>query len=107
MRMETTNFTQLFFKRSALFYVGLTLLSIVSGLLNMGLLIFINNSINQTPLPFFPEYDWLVFILLIAISFVVSKAFQTHMIRLTTNINYEFELLILRKLKNSSYEDFE
>jgi cyclic peptide transporter len=98
---------RLFFKRSPLFYVGLTLLSIVSGLLNMGLLIFINNCINQTPLRFFPQYDWLVFALMIGISFFVSKAFQTHMIRLTTTINYDFELLILRKLKNSSYEDFE
>ena len=100
-------FLKVFFQRSKWFYVFLVLLSIINGLLNTGVLMFINNTISGVKLFMFPEYDWAVFIVLILFSLTVTKVFQTFLIRLTTEINFDFELTILKKLKSATFEDFE
>lgn len=100
-------FFQLLMQRSRSVIPFIILLGIFCSLLNSGLLYFINNAISNRPLPWFPDYDWLVFIIIIVTSLVCSKLFQTHMIKLTNNILFDFEIEILNKLKNSSYEDFE
>lgn len=81
-------------------------MSIINGLLNTGLLMFLNNVINHKPLPVFPQYDWLVFILLFTVSLISSKLFQTYLVKLTTNIRSDLQIAILRKLKHATYQDF-
>jgi len=100
-------FFQLLINRSKSAIPFVIVLGIFCSLLNSGLLYFINNAISNRPLPIFPEYDWLVFIIIIATSLICSKLFQTYMIKLTNNILFDFEIEILNKLKHSSYEDFE
>lgn len=100
-------FLKILLSRSKLFYFFLSALSIANGLLNMGLLIFINKSITHSPLPFFPRYGWLVFLLLIVASLTVSKVFHTYMVKLTTNVRSDLQISILRKLKLANYQEFE
>ncbi|MBN9381655.1 MAG: cyclic peptide export ABC transporter [Chitinophagaceae bacterium] len=82
------------------------LMSIINGLLNTGLLIFLNNTINHKPLPVFPEYDWLIFVLLFTVSLLSGRLFQTYLVRLTTDIRSDLQIAILRKLKHATYQDF-
>jgi putative ATP-binding cassette transporter len=83
------------------------ILGIFNSILNAGLLIFINNTIIKEPIPFFPKYDWALFIAIILASLVCSRFFQTYMIRLTNNLLFDFEIMILKKLRMASYQDFE
>ncbi len=83
------------------------ILGIFNSILNAGLLIFINNTIIKEPIPFFPKYDWALFIAIILASLVCSRFFQTYMIRLTNTLLFDFEIMILKKLRMASYQDFE
>ncbi len=101
------DFIKILFRRSKWIYVGLALLSIINGFLNMGLIAFINNSIAGIALPIQSKYNWLVFVGVVVIAFFTNKVFQSYMIKLTTTINYEFEITILQKLRNASLQNFE
>lgn len=83
------------------------ILGVFNSLLNGGLLMFINSTIAGKPFPVFPEYNWVVFIVIVTASLICSRYFQAYMIRLTNNILFDFELTILTKLRHASYEDFE
>jgi cyclic peptide transporter len=100
-------FLKLIFKKSKYFIVFIVLLGIVNTVLNSGLLMFINNTITQRPIPFFPGHSGTVFLAIILTSLVVSQRFQVFMIRLTNDILFEFEVSILQKLRYASFEDFE
>ncbi|MRX41222.1 cyclic peptide export ABC transporter [Flavobacterium sp. LC2016-23] len=82
-------------------------LGVFNSILNAGLLIFINNTIMKQPIPFFPQYDWALFIAIILASLVCSRFFQTYMIKLTNTLLFDFEIMILKKLRMASYQDFE
>jgi cyclic peptide transporter len=100
-------FLKLIFKKSKYFILFIVLLGIVNSILNSGLLLFINNTISQKPIPFFPENSGAVFLAIILTSLIVSQRFQVFMIRLTNDILFEFEISILQKLRYASFEDFE
>ncbi|WP_217602623.1 cyclic peptide export ABC transporter [Chitinophaga sp. GbtcB8] len=100
-------FLKILFGRSRSFYLFLAILSIFNGLLNTGLLMFINKTITRTPLPFLPRYDWLLFLALVTVSLIVSKVFHTYMVSLTTDIRSDLQISILRKLKHANYQEFE
>lgn len=100
-------FLKVLIKKSRALIVFIAVLGIFNSLLNTGLLVFINSTISGQPLPFFPQYDWQVFVGLILVSVVTAKLFQTHMIRMTNTILFDFEMAILNKLKHAPYEDFE
>lgn len=98
---------RLILSKSKMFFLLIIILGIVNSILNSGLLLFINNTITQTPLPFFPDDDWMVFVGILIVSLVVSQRFQVYMIKLTNNILFEFEISIMQKLRYASYEDFQ
>jgi|GEM_PF-407828 len=100
-------FIKILQQRSKGFYASLLLLSLINALLNTGLLLFINGVITNTPLPYFPQYDWLLFCLVIVASLTAGKIFQTYIIRLNNDIHFDFTLNILTKLKHCSFESFE
>lgn len=100
-------FLKLMFNRSKVFYVALAALSLFNGLLYTGLLMFVNRAITQDPLPFLPEYDWAIFAGLILVSLVSTAIFQRYMIRLTNQVNFDFELTILKKLRKATLQDFD
>lgn len=100
-------FLKTILSRSKLFYVFLLTLGFTNSMLNTGLLVFINKSILGEPFPYFPEYDWLIFIALIISSILISRAFQIYIIGLTNDLLCDFELAVLQKLRFSSFEQFE
>ena len=67
---------------------------------------FINNTVTGQKLPYFAEYDWLVFIGLLVVSLVISRVFRRYMINLTTQVLYDFELFILERFRYASYESY-
>jgi cyclic peptide transporter len=93
--------------RSAWVYVMLGLLGIINSLMYSGLLVFLNSRISDTPISFWPQYDWVLFVGAILLAYIGNRAFQIQMIKLTVQTTFDFEMLILRKLKNTDLESFE
>lgn len=95
-------------KKSKFFYVALVMLGLMTAVLNLGLLIFINSTVNESKLPgFIGEWPGYSFLGLLIISFVLSNVFERYIIRLTNDIRFEMILVILDKLKDSTYQRFE
>lgn len=101
------NFFKLFQKKSKFFFVYLGLLGIINGLWGSALLLLINTKITDSALPFLNNQDWLVYILLIVVSFTTAALFQSYMIRLTSNFGNELGLGIFNKLRFTNYEDYQ
>jgi cyclic peptide transporter len=93
-------------KKSKLFYVYLAFLAMINGIWASALLLFINNKISGEALPFVEEYDWLVYGVLIVVSFTVARLFQAYMIKLTYGLGNELNLSIFDKLRFSSYQEY-
>jgi len=98
-------FFKLLFKRSKFFYISIALLGIINALLNIGLLLLINNAISGSHAFAFRQYEWAGFLLLVLFSAICSRVFQVQMIKLTTQINFDFELNILQKVQRAAYPD--
>ena len=101
------DFLSIILQRSRWFYAQLIFLGIFNGVLNTAFLILINSSVNNQPLPVLDGYNWQLFVVLLVLSLLITKTFQTKLIKLTTQINYEFEIRILEKLKAASFNDFD
>lgn len=94
-------------QHSTTLYFSIVLLGIINSVLNSGILFFINHAVSNTPIPFFPDKDWLVFIFILCASLLVNALFQRRIIRLTNEILYQFEVSVLDKLRVARYESFE
>lgn len=68
---------------------------------------FVNLKISHQDLPFFPEYDWLIFVFLLAASILTSRIFQGYVIRLTNAITFNFEITILKKIRDTTFPAFQ
>jgi cyclic peptide transporter len=101
------NIFQVLQKKSKLFYVFLILLGAVNSLLYSAILVFVNNTITQTPLPYFPQFDWALFIGLLVLSLIITRVFQTYMVKLTNGIVFDFELNLIQKIRFATYEGFD
>lgn len=94
-------------KKSKFFYLYLAVLGLINGVWASALLLFINSKIVGEPLPFIPEYDWMVYVGLIIVSFTVARFFQAYMIKLTYGLGNELNLSIFDKLRFSSFQEFQ
>ncbi|MFT7032464.1 MAG: cyclic peptide transporter [Cyclobacteriaceae bacterium] len=101
------NFLSFLKNKSKFLYVSLILLGGISSVFHSGILIVISNTIAQTKLPYFPEYGWVIFLGLILISYLFSRIFQIHIIKLTQNTLFEYEVQLLDKLRRTSHQNFE
>jgi cyclic peptide transporter len=101
------NIYKAFKSKSTTFYVLLILLGAANSVMYSGLLILINNSITKRTLFFDSKYNMAVYFLIVTLSFVCSKIFQTYIVRLSTEILFKFEIEVLQKLRYAEYEDFE
>lgn len=100
------NFFSLIQNKSKLFYFYLALFGLVNATWASALLLMINSKITGVKLPYFNEYDWLIYGILIVVSFIGSIAFQSYMITITYNLGNELGLSIFDKLRFTSYENF-
>jgi cyclic peptide transporter len=93
--------------KSVVFYVFMILLGGVNGVMTTGLLFFINSTISETKVAYLGGYDWVVFLMLLGISFVVSMAFHKRMILSTNEVLYRYAVSVLDKLRKAGYQNFE
>ncbi|NLR67570.1 cyclic peptide export ABC transporter [Chitinophaga varians] len=93
-------------KKSKLFYILLLLLGMINSVWSMGLLLLINSKIAGTDLPFVKGYDWQIYVVMILVSFITARAFQSYTIRLTYELGNDLGLSIFEKLRFSDYEEY-
>jgi cyclic peptide transporter len=72
-----------------------------------GILILINNFISRRSLFEDGRYNMGAYFLVIGLSFVCSKIFQTYVVKLSNEILFRFETDVLEKLRYAEYESFE
>ena len=104
---DKLTFYNLFKGKSISFYLFLGAMGIIDSIWGMCLLFLINNKIAGTPLPFFNDYDWQIYLLLLVISFAVSAYFQTYIFKLTYNFGKEMALSIFQRLRFASLESYQ
>ncbi len=95
---------QMLQNRSRYFFVLLALLGVANGACQVCILYLINKTISFQPLPYFQEYNYLLFFGVLAISFVLTLVFQRHLIRLANELAYEFTFQIFEKIREASVE---
>lgn len=81
-------------------------LAVINGLWSGSLLVLVSHKIAGTPLPFFNEYDWLIYLIFVLVSFLLTYFFNGHMIKATLNFGKEMALQIIDKLRLSNYESY-
>lgn len=94
-------------KKSRLFLPFLALLGLINSIWASALLLLINNKITGKPLPFFDEYDWIIYSGIIVASYLFARFFQGYMIRLTYNLGNELGLSIFDKLRFTTYQEYQ
>lgn len=94
-------------KRSGLFYLLIVVLSITNSVMFGAVFLFINMLITQDPLVQSQPYSWVAFGVLLAVSLVCRRLFQTRMAKLTNDILFDFEVSVLHQLRSASFEAFE
>ncbi|HTI09036.1 MAG TPA: ATP-binding cassette domain-containing protein [Puia sp.] len=87
--------------------VSVALLTLSNTLFNYFFLFFISNMISKRPIPFLAGYDWLAFTVMLITTLLINKASQGRLIRISYNVLFEFEQIILQKFRMASYNDFE
>jgi cyclic peptide transporter len=101
------NFLRMFKDYSKSIFAFIVMLGMTNSALNSGLLAFINSGITGKPIPFYPAYNWLLFIIVLCCSFLCNRLFQRYMTRLTNDITYRFEITVIEKIRFTSLESFE
>lgn len=101
------NLFKIFQKQSKLFYFSIIMLGVISSIIYSSILVFINRTVSGEPLDYFPEYNWQIFLGLVAVSFLCSKLFQNYMVRISNDILFDIELSIVNKVRQTTYETFE
>ena len=81
-------------------------LALINGLWSGGLLMLVSHKIAGTPLPFFNDYDWLIYLIFVLLSFLLTYYFNGYMIKATLNFGKEMTLQIINKLRLSNYESY-
>ncbi|WP_430909653.1 cyclic peptide export ABC transporter [Maribacter sp. 2-571] len=104
--MKKLDFLKLLKSKSKIVLPFLGFLAIINGLWSSSLLLLVNNKISGTPLPFFDEYDWLIYLVLTVSSLLISYNFQAYMLKMTLNFGNEMMLEIFDKLRSANYESY-
>jgi cyclic peptide transporter len=101
------NIYKAFKSRSVSFYFFLVLLGAANSVMYSGILILINKFISRQSLFEDGRYNMGVYFLVIGLSFVCSKIFQTYVVKLSSDILFRFETDVLEKLRYAEFESFE
>lgn len=105
--MTARNIYQMLQKKSKSFYAFTALVSIIDSVVFGGVFYLINITVAQSASPFFLRYGWVVFIALLLLSLVSRKLYQQRITYLTNELLYDFEIVILQKLRFASYQVYE
>ena len=94
-------------KESRFFFIWLFILAISETLWNTGLLTLINSVIDDNPFFVFPNHAWLVYVVLMLSSLLVTWYFQSLMIKTANNIALNLTLAIFDRLQKLPFEYFQ
>src|SRR5579864_7223465 len=89
-------------QRSRLFYFFVILLGILTSASHFCIIYIINQAITFKALPFFQEYNWLVFAVVLIVSFFSTMFFQRYLIGLVNDIGFEYNVKIFEAIRNTS-----
>lgn len=81
-------------------------LAVINGLWSSSLLMLVSHKISGTPLPFFNDFDWLIYLIFVLVSFVLTYYFNGYMIKASLIFGKEMTLQIIDKLRLSNYESY-
>ena len=102
--MKKLNYFSFFkFKKALPLLITFT---IINSLWSSVLIVFINNKISGKTLPFFNDYDWLVYMFFIITSFIITFLFKGYMIKVALNFAKTITLEVINGLRLSSYESY-
>lgn len=88
--------------------ISIIILGLVNSAMNIGLLIFVNESLdNRYIIPYFEDIPWVAFAILLVGSLLINLIFQRKIIYFTNQLLFDFESSFLRKIKGSHLDDFE
>lgn len=93
-------------KRSRFFYLFMLILGLTNALWSNTLLLLINNKVNGVPLPVFKDHALPLFVCFVIVSYVVSRLFQTFVLKLTIDLGFEMGLQIFSKVRRANYERY-
>ncbi|MFD2943345.1 cyclic peptide export ABC transporter [Flavobacterium notoginsengisoli] len=82
------------------------LFALINGLWSSSLLMIVSNKVAGTPLPYFNDRDWLVFLFFLLTSFLLTYFFKSYMIKVTLSFGKELTLQLINKLRLSNYESY-
>lgn len=88
-------------------FIFIVVFGLLNSLLNGTLLYFINASVTGRELPILQEYKLALFAGIVLTTLICSRYFQVYMIRLTSNVTFEFEKNILEKIRRSTLTEFD
>lgn len=88
--------------RSRGLFFFLAVLGTVNALTHSIILYLVNKTISFQPLPFWQEYNWLIFFCTLVVSFITTAVFQGHLIRLANDLAYEFNIKIFERIRTTS-----
>ncbi len=96
-------------KKSNTFFAFLVLLGLMDSVWVTTLIAFIDTKITGNPLPIsiVEEYDAAFYVFAMILSFIVSRYFQSHMVKLTCNFGTDLALSIFDKLRFTNYNEFQ
>ncbi len=101
------NFAEALKSKSKLFYIAIMSLGIINSFVYSGILIFINHTISGTPMPYIKGFEAIGFIGLLVLSFVSNRIFRKYMVQITNSMLFEFEVMLIQKIRNASLSSFE
>lgn len=85
--------------------LGLT--GLLKSILFTGMLLIINKTISQSPLPIMMGYEWELYLAVIILSFVCTRYFHVGMVKVSNKLLYTLETTLIKSVQNTSFENFE
>lgn len=87
---------------------SILVLGVVNSIMNVGLLLFVNEALdNNYFIPYLEGHPYIAFLLLLLGSFAINLVFQRKIIGYTNKLLYNFETSFLSRIKDCSLENFE
>jgi ABC-type siderophore export system fused ATPase/permease subunit len=93
--------------RSTGAYIWSGIVLLVNTAITYGLLVIINGIISGEPARYFPEYQPVIFVLFVIALVACQRFVQLYLTRQTNSFMFDAELMILNKIRSSSYTSFE
>ena len=94
-------------EKSKAFYFVVGLISVTNSGFSLLFLAIVGLNVSGKPLPFFPDYDFQVYVGSLVFAMIINMLFERYLIRITDKVIYDKEMQLLRDINATSLESFE